>query len=185
MGDLILVALLAAVAITMYFASMAYFGMVRFGRCTVRRDGARRTAIETDLGRYTLDHNEQLRIEPVKGASHSISLAHIRAIRFAYSERPAALAELMFGFDAWDVFGRWRDRLEWYELTLVTKTGDVPIYVVGQLERREPFAQWWFNLINGALERLQIRDDVHQRSLRVLDELRKAFADAGRPLPMA
>lgn len=185
MADVILVALLAAVSLTLYFAWMAYFGSLRFGRCTVRRDGSRRTAIETDLGRYTLDHNEQLRIEPVKGAAHSISLEHIRAIRFAYSERPAVLAELMFGFDAWDLFGRWRDRMEWYEVSLVTQTGDVPIYVVGQLERREPFAQWWFDLINGALERVHMRDDVHQRSLRVLDELRKAFSDAGRPLPLA
>ncbi len=112
-------------------------------------------------------------------------LAAVRAARFGYSARPDVLAELAYGFDIWDLSGRWRDRIEWYEIALVTVEGDIPLFVAGQLERREPFSEWWFDVVNDSLNQWGLRKDLHDESKLALDRVLAAFQSAGKLLPLA
>jgi hypothetical protein len=149
-GFVLLIAVLLAIAAAAYLAASAYSGRIRKGRCSVRRSPAGESIIETDLGEFTLTRDGRFLVRPAKGEPRAMPLAAVRRARFGYAARPDLLAELAHGFDLWDLSGRWRDRTEWYEIALVTAEGEIPLFVAGQLERREPFMQWWFDLANAA-----------------------------------
>ncbi len=181
----VLTALLLAIVSAAYVAAAAHFGRIRKGRCVVRRSAAGEPIIETDLGQFTLAGEGQLRIQSAQGDARAIPLTDVRAARFGYVAKPDLVAELAYGFDPWDLSGRWRDRTEWYEITLITVRGDVPLFIAGQLERREPFMQCWFDLINESLTQWGWRKDVHDESQQALDRVLAAFKSVGKPLPLA
>ena len=69
--------------------------------------------------------------------------------------------------------------------SLVTVEGDIPLFVAGQLERREPFAEWWFDVVNDSLSQWGLRKDLHDESKLALDRVLAAFRSAGKTLPLA
>lgn len=150
-GIVLLTAALFAVVGAVYVAASAYFGRVRMGRCSIRRSRAGESVIDTDLGQFTITGDGRLLVAPASGEPRSIPLAAVRAARFNYAAKPDVLAELAYGFAVWDLCEGWRDRTEWYEIALVTTVGEIPIFVAGQRERREPLLQWWFDLVNDSL----------------------------------
>ena len=184
-GFVLLFAVLFAIGGCLYVAAMAYFGRVRMGRCAVSRGRAGDSVIETDLGRFTITRDGQFVIARAGGESRAIPLAGVRAARFGYTATPDLLAEVTFGFNIWDLSGRWRDRTEWYEIAIVTSEGEVPLFMAGQLERREPFMEWWFDLVNDTLAQWGLREDVQETSRRALDQVVNAFRSHGKTLPLA
>lgn len=185
MQEALLFVLFGAVFVTLYFAAMAYAVRLQKGRFEIRHHGSDGVSILTDVGRFTLHPRATLQVSGLRGANQTLKLDDIRSLRFSHAEKAAILAETFWGFDAWDISGQWLDGMNWYSISLVTATGDVPLYLVGQLERREPFAAWWFDFVNNMLEKLRLYEDVDERARRVLDEVLRVFRDAGKSLPLA
>lgn len=184
-GFVLLFAVLLAVCGSLYVAAMAYFGRVQKGRCAVRRSRSGESIIETDLGLFTITGDGRFVVTAVNGSARSLPLAAVRAARFSYVAKPNLLAELAFGFNLWDLFGRWEDRTEWYQIALVTSEGEIPLFVAGQLERREPFMRGWFEFVNESLAQWGLREDVHEKSRKALEQVVGVFRSAGKALPLA
>lgn len=175
---------LPIVALLLYpiVAFLVYRLRIRKGRSVVARHSNGESVFRTDLGRFTVTR-DRLIVESVRGSRRDVPLAEIRGLRYSHSTRPA-FEELIYGLDLSDLSARWRDRIEWYAIAVVTTGDDVPMFIAGQLERRGPYMQWWFDWTERTLAALHLYNDVETRALSVLNQLRAAFRAAGRTLPL-
>ena len=169
-----------------YVAFVAFIGQIRKGQFSIHGAATDLVEIRTDMGTFYLDSSSRALTVTALGQRGVVPFEEIRALRYGYKTEPAWLTELAFGFDLWDLFSHWTDQCEWYAISLVLTTGpEIPLYVAGQVERREPFLGWWYRILNGALQRVGIYEDVEGRSRAVLDEVLAAFASVGRQVRLA
>ncbi len=169
-----------------YLALVAFMGRIRKGQFRIHRAATGAIEIQTDVGMFSVDPSARVLTVEVGGPRRAVSFNQIKALRYGYKTEPSWLTELAFGLDLWDLFPRWTDQCEWYAISLVVNEGpEIPLYVAGQVERREPGLGWWYATLNVLLQRIGLHDDVAERSRAVLNGLLAAFASEGHRLQLA
>ena len=169
-----------------YFAFVAFMGRIRKGQFSIQGAATDLVRIRTDVGTFSLNAASRVLTVEVTGQRRNVPFNEIRAVRYGYKTEPAWLTELAFGIDLWDMFSRWTDQCEWYAISLVlVQEPEIPLYMAGQVERREPFLGWWYRILTGALQRVGMHEDVEGRSRAVLDEVLAAFVSVGHQLRLA
>lgn len=77
------------------------------------------------------------------------------------------------------------DVVDRYDVSLVCRDGDVPVFVAGQVFRRTPGLGWVSHRVTSLLAGWGLVPDVQAHARSVVDELRDEFARRGHPLRLA
>lgn len=155
------------------------------GRFRVERDGSDLFRFHTDYGRFTIDRRRLIFRTVQKGRSDQIPLDSIERLDFTYHEKWAGWQELFTGVDLWDLSGKYRDKTEWYEISVVVGNEKTPVFIVGQYNPRELFSRWYFELQARLLARMGLFVNLEEKARDVLDRLQEAFRVSGRQLAFA
>lgn len=180
MGDTLISALALAVVAGVYLLAMVFAGRLRGGRFRVH-EGPNRATITTDVGRFALSPTAGFE---VAGRLGPIPLEGIRGLRYRYSSATGLVVPDALGPEAALSARPHRDHVDWYEIAVVTDADVVPVYVVGQLERREAVFAWWHRRLFRVLQRLHLINDAEAEARRVLEQLLETFRWAGKTLPL-
>ena len=157
----------------------------RKGRFRVLRRDPRCFTFRSDFGTFTIDAAGQARIRIAKKAISKVPLADIQRLAYRYHEEEAPIAELLRGWDLWDMSKKYRDVTGWFEIAAVLSDGKrLPLYAIGQFEPKELWSGWWYDLQRALLARIGLFTSAEDRSRTVLEELQEAFAAAGRRLSL-
>lgn len=182
MAELLPIVVLVMAGLVMPALITIYRLRIRNGGFDVSRRPGGVTIFRTDVGEITLD-GTRLIVAPRRGPRREMPLGDVVGLRYTHASRPA-FDEILVDFDLWDLSARWRDQIDWYGIAIVTTGGDIPVYLAGQLDRREPFMQWWFDWTEDVLSSLHLFQHLEERTLSVLTQLRAAFRAAGREVPL-
>jgi len=164
------------------FAVMAYLYQPRKGKFRVGRDDDHAFTATTDFGRLAIDRRKRRLVV----GDAEIDLAAIERLDYAWNAEWAFVEELFVGFDPWDVFDTYQDRVNWYQVSVVAAgSRRVPLFVIGQYEPKEPFTQWWFDWQIQVLERWGLYRDAEHQARQTLERLQAAFLRSGRELRLA
>jgi len=180
---LIVLAIVGSVVLGLLVSALWY--RPRKGRFRVRRRDPRCFTFRSDFGEFTIDAAGQALIQITKKNIAKVALADIQRLAYRYHEEEAVVAELLRGWDLWDMSKKYRDVTGWFEISAVLGNGKrVPLYAIGQFEPKELWSGWWFNLERALLGRVGLFTSAEARARAVLEELKTAFAAAGRRLSL-
>jgi hypothetical protein len=144
------------------------------------RSGTGLVWFDSDLGRFAFDHSGHLRAQAWHEPERVIPLAEVRGIRFAYARQTMVdqLAEFDLEMKARSGLA---DELDRYDVVLVTTSGDVPVFVAGQLFRRVIGAAWLTDRATDLVARLGLIPAVEAHDRTVVDDLQRELAARGHP----
>lgn len=160
---------------------MAAEARMRKGTWKPHRSGTGLVWFESDHGRLALDHSGHVRFQARNAPERVVPLADVRGIRFTHVQHadPAALAEF-------DAFVGYRsgltDVLDRYELTLATTSGDIPVFIAGQVFRRIIGITWLTDALTNLASRWGLVPDVESYAAAAARELQDEFARRGHPI---
>jgi hypothetical protein len=147
------------------------------GRFKVRVDTPERFVFSSSCGEFTLHRGSgTLAWIDRDGRRASTRLADIQGFDYLANDEADWVGEFLFGFDFTDLWGRYRDTVEWHEIAILTSPqGRVPVFRSGRLQQREFLATWFFNLQERLLIALGLLHDVEQQSREALALLQDRF----------
>ena len=181
--EVLLLLAIFAVAATVACLTTAVSGyQVRRGRFVVSRDSNGGTSIETDFGRFSFQAGRGFIAKPHSGPDRRVPLDSVIGVRYSYSVREATATETPYGPNLWDMFSAYRDRMETYEILIVTSVDAIPIFAATQLERREPLWPWWNDFVTSTLTRWRMIERADCVAQRALDDVLESLRSAGRPV---
>lgn len=169
------------------FAWLALLLRLRKGRFEIGRDDRLAFTATTDFGRFTLDRARGLVRYQEDKSPKELALAAIQRFDFGLTSRWAAAEEFFLtSFDIWDVFERYQDRINWYQISIVPSGGNrIPTFIIGQYEPREPLLGSWFEFQASVLGKLGLFAAAEERAREVLERLQLAFRESGREITLA
>ena len=168
--------LAVAMAIVLSLAFVALWAKRPQGRFKVRVDDAERFAFSSSCGEFTLHHGSGTLAWKQDGKHASTKLADIQGFDYLANEEADWAGEFLFGFDFTDMWGQYRDTVEWHEIAIITSPqGRVPVFRSGRLQQREFLSTWFFNLQERLLIAIGVLVDVEQQSREALDLLQDRF----------
>jgi hypothetical protein len=168
------------------FPVMAMLYRKKKGRFEILRDDSAGFEFETDLGLFSIDRNEHRFHFSTKDGREAIALSEIERLNFGLLREWAFGAELLTGLQFLDLFKRYRDTNNWYQISLVLVGGPVvPLFVAGQYEPREFLRAWWFDFQVRVLHRLGLFEDVEDAARSSLTAIQGAFEESGNPLRLS
>jgi hypothetical protein len=166
--------LLGAVALSLGF--VALWARRPQGRFKVRVDTPERFVFSSNCGEFTLHHGSGTLAWIIDGRGASTKLADIKGFDYLANDEADWAGEFLFGFDFTDLWGRYRDTVEWYEIAIVTSPqGRVPVFRSGRLQQREFLATWFFNLQERLLIAIGVLHDVERQARETLELLESRF----------
>lgn len=146
------------------------------GRFKVRVDDAERFVFSSNCGEFSLHHGSGTLAWRQDGKTASTKLADIRGFDYLANEEADWAGEFLFGFDFTDMWGQYRDTVEWHEIAIVTSPqGRVPVFRSGRLQQREFLSTWFFNLQERLLVAIGVLVDVDKQARETLDLLQSRF----------
>ncbi len=178
--------IVAGVAVMIVFDCllMSVLWRLKKGRFDTARNDQGSFKMRTDFGAFTIDGAAQVVRVKTAEEEGEMAFGEIECLDFSFRTERAALNEWINGLDLWDLWGRYEDLTQWYQISMVTAEGKVPIFEVGQYLPREPLMGRVFDYQAGLLSRLGLYHDVEERAHEVLRQLQEAFASAGHPITL-
>jgi len=189
-GVLLGLTLMAVVAVSLILAFSLAISAVLFhhrkGRFTVIRHRGEVYAFSTDFGVFRPNAAAgTLQVSGKDGRRLEVPFDRLRELRLESLEEPAFLAELALGFDLTDLLRRYRDGWEWSTIILGLEGGPpLPVFVVGQYQRREFMMEWWYRLQRDILARLGLYREAGAYAREIHATLRDILCRAGAQLPL-
>ena len=146
------------------------------GRFKVSVDNKERFVFSSNCGEFSLHHGSGTLAWRHEGRTASTKLADIKGFDYLANEEADWAGEFLFGFDFTDMWGRYRDTVEWHEIAIITSPqGRVPVFRSGRLQQREFLSTWFFNLQERLLIALGVLVDVEKQARETLDLLQDRF----------
>ncbi len=157
----------------------------RRGRFEVVQDDEQSFVALTNVGRVTIDRSAGVL---AVGAAPPVALSRLERLDYNLRSDWASTEELLMGFDIWDVWKGYQDKLHWHTVAVCPVDGArIPLFVTGEFEPREPilnssgFLEWQLS----ALARLGWIELPGADALSVVDRLQIAFRESGVELSLA
>jgi hypothetical protein len=175
----LLAAVILAAAVAFDWLIIALLWRLKKGAFEITRDDAETFAVRTDHGHFAISRPRCVLRAGVGGHATEVPLDRVERVDLSHREEPTFWQEWLRGFDLWDVFRRYRDSTQWYEVSILADGRRLPFFVVGQYVPREPLSAWHFELQARVLSRMGLFQDVRERALEVLERLQDALRENG------
>lgn len=176
-------ALLPAALVVMYLVLMLFLAaapstVMHKGLWRGHRTGTGLVWFDSDLGRVGFSHANAFVVQHVPQPEHHVPIADILAIRFSYQRLATREALEVMGVDL-RLRRNWSRRLDRYDVAVVTATGDVPVFLAGQVFVDLPLAGGLVDRAIDVLEMCGVVPDVEAHARSVVLELQEEFARRG------
>jgi len=185
----VLNALLPAALVVMYLVLMLFLAaapsaVMHKGLWRGHRTGTGVVWFESDLGRVGFSHANALVVQLMQQPERHVPVADIQAIRFSYQRLATREALEAMGVDL-RLRRHWPRQLDRYDVAVVTPTGDVPVFLAGQVFVVLPLGSGLVDRAVDLLEMFGVVPDVEAHARAVVEELLGEFARRGHPVTLA